>query len=51
MGIKIFQTVHEAIKAGYLIESAIPDSEGFLHARMHTQRGWAAALVRTRYPA
>ena len=46
MGIQIFQTVHEAVKAGYLIESPIPDSEGFLRARKHTGRGWAAALVR-----
>jgi len=36
MGIVIFRTVVEALRAGYLIESPIPDSEGFLHARTRT---------------
>jgi hypothetical protein len=46
MGIQIFSNVREALRAGYLIESARPDSEGFLHARIHTAAGWATALVR-----
>jgi hypothetical protein len=47
MGIQIFPTVTAAVRAGYLIESVYPDSEGFLHARIHTPVGWAQALVRT----
>jgi hypothetical protein len=47
MGIRIFSNVCEAVRAGYLIESVSPDSEGFLHARIHTAYGWAGALVRT----
>lgn len=46
MGIQIFRDVREAIAAGYIIESPLPDSEGFIHARMHTPAGWAMALVR-----
>ena len=46
MGIVIFETVKEALWAGYMIESPMPDSEGFLHARRHTERGWAMALIR-----
>ena len=46
MGIQIFQNVLEAIRAGFIIESPIPDGEGFLHARIRTARGWAVALVR-----
>ena len=46
MGIQIFSNVREALRAGYMIESAYPDSEGFLHARVHTAAGWARALVR-----
>jgi len=48
MGIVIFRTVVEALRAGYLIESPIPDSEGFLHARTRTASGWAKALIQTR---
>ena len=48
MGIVIFKNVQEALRAGYLIESPIPDSEGFLHARTDTGRGWAVALVEMR---
>jgi hypothetical protein len=44
-GILIFRSVVEALSAGFEIESAYPDSEGFLHARIRTPRGWAAALV------
>lgn len=46
MGIQIFTNVRDAIHAGYIIESAIPDAEGFIHARIHTNAGWARALVR-----
>ena len=47
MGIQIFSNVREALRAGYMIESPYPDTEGFLHARFHTPAGWARALVRT----
>jgi hypothetical protein len=47
MGIQIFPSVREALRAGFMIESAIPDSEGFLHARIRIASGWAIALVRT----
>jgi hypothetical protein len=47
MGIQIFSNVTEAIRAGFMIESPYPDSEGFLHARTCTPAGWAQALVRT----
>ncbi len=46
MGLLIFPSVFEAIRAGYQIESPYPDGEGFLHARIHTAAGWARALVR-----
>ena len=46
MGIQILSSVHEAIRAGFMIDSAVPDGEGFLHARIQTSRGWARALVR-----
>jgi hypothetical protein len=46
MGIRIFTSVREAVLAGFMIESLLPDSEGFLHARIHTNIGWAKALVR-----
>jgi hypothetical protein len=45
MGIQIFESVREALRAGYLIDSPIPDSEGFIHARIQTAAGWARALV------
>lgn len=45
MGIQIFKSVKEAIRAGFMIDSPIPDSDGFLHAHIHTQAGWAQALV------
>lgn len=48
MGIHIFESVQAALQAGYLIESAIPDSEGFLSARIRTAAGWAKALIRMR---
>jgi hypothetical protein len=47
MGITIFSTVNEAIRAGFTLESPYPDNEGFLHARIRTTAGWAIALVRT----
>ena len=47
MGIQIFSSVTEAVRAGYMIESPYADSEGFIHARIHTAAGWAQALVRT----
>jgi hypothetical protein len=47
MGITIFSSVGEAIRAGFMLESPHPDSEGFLHARIRTAAGWAVALVRT----
>ena len=46
MGIQIFENALAAIRAGFVIESPIPDAEGFLHARIHTASGWARALVR-----
>jgi hypothetical protein len=46
MGIQIFNSVREAVIAGFMIESPFPDSEGFLHARILTNAGWAKALVR-----
>lgn len=45
-GIVIFPSALEAIRAGYQIESPYADSEGFIHARIHTGSGWARALVR-----
>lgn len=46
-GLQIFKNVPEAIAAGYEIAfPPIPDSEGFLRARIHTDAGWATALVR-----
>ena len=42
----IFQSVKKALQAGFIIESAVPDREGFLHARIQTRAGWAGALVR-----
>ena len=44
--ILIFKSIVEALSAGYMIESPIPDSEGHLHARIRTSGGWAKALVR-----
>ena len=46
MGIQIFESVVQALRAGYTIESPIPDSEGFVSARIHTSSGWSKALVR-----
>lgn len=46
MGIQIFQSVQEAIRAGFIIDSPIPDPEGFLHASIRTSAGWARALIR-----
>lgn len=48
MGIVIFNSVEEAIRAGYIIESPIPDSEGFLPSRIRTESGWQKALIRGR---
>ena len=48
MGIVIFSTVVEAVHAGFMIESPIPDSEGFIHARIRTSNGWACALIRAK---
>jgi hypothetical protein len=45
-GIVIFTSPLEAIRAGFEIEAPFADSEGFLHARMHTASGWTLALVR-----
>jgi hypothetical protein len=47
MGIQIFSSVTEAIRAGYMLDSPLPDSEGFLRASIHTPAGWGRALVRT----
>lgn len=45
----IFKSVLEAIRAGYEIEHpAIPDSEGYLHARIIINGHWARALVAMR---
>jgi hypothetical protein len=46
MGITIFPNAAEAIRAGFEIASPVPDSEGFLHARIRTPKGWARVLVR-----
>lgn len=47
MGIVIFHSVIEALRAGYQILSPIPDSEGFLHARTKVDTShYALALVR-----
>lgn len=46
-GLVIFNSVNEALRAGYeILRPAFPDSEGFLHARIMTGRGWAIALVK-----
>ncbi len=46
-GLVFFNSVREAIQAGYeILHPAIADSEGFLHARTMTTRGWAIALVK-----
>ena len=45
MGIVIFGDIQAALRAGFMIESPIPDSEGFLHARTQTELGWAKALI------
>ena len=45
-GILIFKSIAEALRAGYMIESPVPDSEGHIHARIRTPHGWAKALVR-----
>jgi hypothetical protein len=45
-GILIFDSVAEAIKAGFEIQSVYKNSDGFLYARMRTATGWALALVR-----
>jgi hypothetical protein len=47
MGIQIFPSVTAAVRAGYMVDSPLPDSDGFLHARIHTAAGWAKALVYT----
>jgi hypothetical protein len=48
MGILIFSTPEEALRAGFMIESPIADGEGFLHARIRTSTGWGRALIRTK---
>lgn len=48
MGIQIFNSVREAVLAGFMIESPLPDPEGFLHARICINATWARALVRVR---
>ena len=48
MGILIFSTSEEALRAGFMIESPIPDGEGFVHARIRTSNGWEGALIRTK---
>jgi hypothetical protein len=45
MGITIFQSVKEALRAGFIIDSPIPDADGFLRAHIRTPAGWAEALV------
>ena len=44
--IVIFPSARDAIHGGFAIESPLADSDGFLHARMHTAEGWMSALVR-----
>ena len=46
MGIPIFPSVSEAIRAGYAQESPGPDAVGFLRVRIPTAAGWARALAR-----
>jgi hypothetical protein len=50
MGILIFSTSEQALRAGFTIESPNPDGEGFLHARIRTSNGWERALIRTKVP-
>ena len=45
-GIAIFDSVTQAVSAGFEILSVYPDSDGFLHARIRTSAGWALSLVR-----
>ena len=47
MGIVIFESVPAALNAGFMIESPVPDGQGFIHARIRMTAGWAKALVRT----
>jgi hypothetical protein len=47
VGIQVFSSIAEAIRAGCTIDSSCPDSEGFLHARIQTPAGWAQVLIRT----
>lgn len=44
-GLLVFKSVAEAIRAGYEIISPHADSEGYLHARIKTNAGFALALV------
>lgn len=46
--IYIFGSVMQALKAGYSIESPLPDRDGLLHARIRTAAGDARAFVRLR---
>jgi hypothetical protein len=46
-GIVIFKSLREALNAGYMLESPVPDKDGFMRARIMLQGGWAKALVRT----
>jgi uncharacterized protein (DUF952 family) len=46
MGITIFTGVRAAIRAGFIIDSPIPDADGFLHASTHSDGVLARALVR-----
>jgi hypothetical protein len=48
MGILIFSTSEEALRAGFMIESPTPDDEGFLNAHIRTSNGWGRALIRTK---
>ena len=45
-GLLIFSSVLAALRAGFTMESSIPDSEGFLHAFIMSAAGKSLALVR-----
>jgi hypothetical protein len=43
--LRIFNSVREAIAAGFGIDAPVADAYGFLHASMHTSAGMIRALV------
>jgi CRP-like cAMP-binding protein len=49
MGIQIFESERERLIAGYILESPVPDSEGFPQARIETDAGRAKHSSACRY--